>query len=658
LNFSLLNPYFLIGLGAVLLPVIAHLISKKSGTKKRFAALTFLLASQGETARRSKIKDLFLLLLRSLIIVLLVIVFAKPAVFSFTTLGVHDAGSIAFIIDNSFSMGYNDNFGRAKNKAKELIESLPDGSFATVLPLVQNGKSKLGITQDKRKMKRDLKSIELSNSYTDNERRIEEAFGVLQSTPNQRKEVLFFTDLQKNGWTNEDIRRDWLRLIDVSKAEVSYNNAVTDLNTKETEELITCDVAVTNFQDKESRDILASIFINDNELNGFFQVEPGATRQKQFSYHRSQIPAGEVISRVEITPDNLNVDNKRYFVLPREQGLRVLVVDGDPREIARLSESFYINGALETLSELLSLNLHLKDNDSFLSEDLDNYDVIFMANVGDITPNKSEEIKKFVKNGGTLIIFLGNRIRSNLYNKLLYDVLPAEIGSTIEGEFTLVPENLYPDLVKNKDRLQGVKVNTMYTLIPAEKSHIIVSASNKYPFMIKNDVAKGTVILFASTADLSWNNLSLSPLYLPIIKKLFDLPASKKSLDRNILIGDEITIEKGDDLDEVTVLDPLRKKYKINRENTKFLNTFVPGIYRVESEGKILYSFAVNIDPVESNLEKISTNSYSPPDHSESRRTKVFKEIWLYFLWAALALFVTESLFRTRTVNSFLTLLG
>jgi hypothetical protein len=281
-----------------------------------------------------------------------------------------------------------------------------------------------------------------------------------------------------------------------------------------------------------------------------------------------------------------------------------------------------------------------------------------MANVGDITPNKSEEIKKFIKNGGTLIIFLGNRIRSNVYNKLLYDVLPAEIGSTTEGEFTLVPENFYLELVKNKDRLKGVNVNKLYSLIPTEKSHIIISASNKFPFMIKNDVAKGTVILFASTADLSWNNLSLSPLYLPIIKKLFDLPVSKKSLDRNISVGDELTIEIGDDLDEVTVIDPLGKKYNINRENTKFLNTYVPGIYKVENERNTLYSFAVNIDPVESNLEKTSTNSYSSPNYPESRGAKVYKEIWLYFLWAALALFVTESLFRTRTVKSFLSLLS
>ncbi len=652
MNFSLLNPYFLIGLGAVLLPVIAHLISKKSGTKKRFGALAFLLASQGESARRSRFKDLILLFLRSLIIVLLAIVFSRPSVFSLTSLGTLGVRSVAIIIDNSFSMAYADNFSTAKTKARELIESLPDGSFAMVLPLVQTEKSKLGTTQDKRKMKKDLNNIRLSSSYTDNERRIEEAFDVLQNTPNQRKDVLLFTDLQKNGWTKGNIKRDWLTLIDVSGTDVLHNNAVTDLNMEETEETIKTDVVVRNFQETDSQNILASVFMNDVELNGFIPLEPGGTQQKQFSYHKSQFPTGDIVSRVEITKDDLDLDNKRYFVFPREEGLRVLIVDGDPREISRLGESFYINRALETLAEVLNLDLQLKDNDSFLSEDLENYKLIIMANVGEITPNKSQEIKRFVKNGGTLIIFLGNRVGRNIYNKLLNDTLPAEIGPTTEGEFSLVPENLYPEFIKYKDSLRGVKVNKLFTLTPRENSHILMSTSTKNPFMIRNEVDRGDVILFASTADLSWNNLPLSPFYLPIVRKLFDLPVSRKSLDRNILIGEEIMIEIGDDVDEVTVLDPSGDEYKINRENRKFLNTFIPGIYKVENDGNTLYSFAVNIDPVESNLEKLSAKSYSSPNGSKAQRVKVFKEMWPYFLWAALALFVTESLFRARSSSS------
>jgi hypothetical protein len=87
LNFSFLNPLFLIGLAAIALPVIAHLISRKTGLRKRFPAVRFLIASQGDATARSRLKDILLLLLRSLIIVPLVLVFAKPALFSFAPAG-------------------------------------------------------------------------------------------------------------------------------------------------------------------------------------------------------------------------------------------------------------------------------------------------------------------------------------------------------------------------------------------------------------------------------------------------------------------------------------------------------------------------------------------------------------------------------------------
>jgi hypothetical protein len=82
LNLFFLNPFFLIGLTAVSLPIIAHLISRRSGFKKRFSAVSFLISSEAEAVKRSKIKDLIMLIIRSLILVSLVLVFSKPSVLS------------------------------------------------------------------------------------------------------------------------------------------------------------------------------------------------------------------------------------------------------------------------------------------------------------------------------------------------------------------------------------------------------------------------------------------------------------------------------------------------------------------------------------------------------------------------------------------------
>jgi Aerotolerance regulator N-terminal/von Willebrand factor type A domain len=197
LNLSFLNPFFLIGLSAALLPILIHLISKKRGIRKSFSAVHFLLASEGKVARESRIKDLILLFLRFLILVLLVLVFSRPAVFSFSPVDARDVKSVAIVVDNSFSMGYRDNFKNAKNRAEKLIESLPDGSFGAIVPLVPTESTRSEITQDRRKMAEDLKNLKLSYTFTDNERRLEEILNFIESAPNKKKELIFFTDFEK-----------------------------------------------------------------------------------------------------------------------------------------------------------------------------------------------------------------------------------------------------------------------------------------------------------------------------------------------------------------------------------------------------------------------------------------------------------------------------
>ncbi|MCK5256672.1 MAG: BatA domain-containing protein, partial [Deltaproteobacteria bacterium] len=195
MNLSFLSPLFLIGLAAIALPIIAHLISRKSGVKKSFPAVNFLISSQGELATRSKIKDIILLILRALILVFIVLVFAKPAVFSFSTAQDNTPKSQAIVVDNSFSMGYGNNFSRALSKTQDLIDSLPDGSSAFITSLVPDNKQEPPLIQDKTLLKKALKEIEISNTFTENEKRLQDIYTKLQKAPSERKGVTLITDL-------------------------------------------------------------------------------------------------------------------------------------------------------------------------------------------------------------------------------------------------------------------------------------------------------------------------------------------------------------------------------------------------------------------------------------------------------------------------------
>ena len=205
MNLSFLSPLFLIGIAAIALPIIAHLITRKSGVTKSFPAVIFLISSQGELAARSKIKDLMLLILRALILVLIVLLFAKPAVFSFSQKTDNSPLSVAIVIDNSFSMGYENNFKRAQNKAQDIIGSLPDGSFALITALISNKGKEHYLSEDKNLLRKSIKEIELSSTFTDNQKRLEDIYSRIQKSPNEKKEVILITDFQKNGWSDEVI---------------------------------------------------------------------------------------------------------------------------------------------------------------------------------------------------------------------------------------------------------------------------------------------------------------------------------------------------------------------------------------------------------------------------------------------------------------------
>lgn len=645
MKFSFLNPFFLIGLGAVAFPILIHLISRKRGSKKSFSAVRFLLSSQVEVSKRSKLKDTILLILRASILTLLVIVFSKPAVISFSPAGLQDARSVAIVVDNSFSMGYKDSFEKAKSSAEKLIQSLPDGSFLAAFPLVSTENTKPKIMRDRGKTLEDLRNLKLSNAFADNERRLEEILSSLENAPNQKKELVFFTDSQRNGWTRDDFRREWFLPIDVSPDSEMENRAVSGLDFKDEGNSIRIFVKIVNYSKNPVKDLLVTMFLSGKETKGFVNIEGKSEGIKDFLVPKEGLPQGETTGRVEISHDNLITDDVRYFVISQTEEPRILMVDGDPRENARLSETYYLSRAVETISEILPLRISIKDNESFIDEKLKEYNIIFLANVGDILPQEVGEIKEFLKNGGAVVIFLGNRVRSDIYNTLFKDILPAEIGDLMEDDYSLVVHKPNEFTEEIDEKFNQVKVKELFYLRPTKDSSTILDASNNSPFLIHGKAGRGNIFLFASTADTAWSNFSLTPVFLPTIKKIFDL-SSAGTQRKNFIVGEPVDISFPEGVDEIKVDNPQGEEIKIYRENPKFTKTLIPGIYTVKWGEGTSYKFCINVDTRESNLEKISLKTSFPQPKAQDGLVKVFKEIWSYFLYGVIALFISETVLR------------
>src|SRR3954464_7380578 len=137
----LLNPLMAwLGVLAVSVPIVIHLLNKRKFERVVWAAMRFLKVSVEQNQRRIQIEDMLLLVLRCLLLVLLGFALARPVSCRSSGAGggVGQAKVTAvLLLDNSYSMSASDGnksrFEMAKEAADQAIAALPAGSSVAVL---------------------------------------------------------------------------------------------------------------------------------------------------------------------------------------------------------------------------------------------------------------------------------------------------------------------------------------------------------------------------------------------------------------------------------------------------------------------------------------------------------------------------------------------
>src|SRR4030043_198440 len=108
MNLIFLNPYFLFGLSAGVLPILIHRLTQRKVVMRKFSAVRLLFQSQRVMARPQRLKHLLLLALRILAVTSLAFLMARPVLIRPGLLTLGDKAAKILILDNSLSMGYID----------------------------------------------------------------------------------------------------------------------------------------------------------------------------------------------------------------------------------------------------------------------------------------------------------------------------------------------------------------------------------------------------------------------------------------------------------------------------------------------------------------------------------------------------------------------
>src|SRR5438132_3528064 len=137
---SFLTPFFLVGLTAIAVPVLIHLIQREKRRVIEFPSLMFVRRIPYQSVRRRRIRHWALLLLRAAAIALIVAAFARPFFKREADIVAAAGGAreVVVLLDQSASMGYGDHWTKAQDAARTVVRGLGREDRATLVLFARN----------------------------------------------------------------------------------------------------------------------------------------------------------------------------------------------------------------------------------------------------------------------------------------------------------------------------------------------------------------------------------------------------------------------------------------------------------------------------------------------------------------------------------------
>ncbi len=728
---SFLNPWLLAGIAGVASPIIIHLLAKKRIQRVVWAAMRFLQVTVDRQQRRMTLEDIILLILRCLLVALIAIALARPALRQ-GNLGVLGGDESALLlIDVSGSMSTNDGaearFDKARKAAEQVIDSLPGGSAVGVWLVSDTVRDVVPEpTHDLALARKAIREAKRGDQATEWQPAIRRAVEVLRRQTGVHKHLYIVTDAQAAGWKGIAETRSLLdeakkevqaRVITINEGELR-NIGVTNLRLSSAlapvNQPLRFEVSVANFGPEEARNVSVSLAIDGGEPQDEQTLEllPPGGEPKSISLFATFHDAGFHTVTARLRSDRSPFDDHRSFALRVIDEVNVLLVDGDPGLEPRDSEVFFLRNALTPVPEEQRGQYFVKTKTVSASEldgiALRDYEAVVLANVVDLSGSALAGIEQFVRAGGGLMVFPGSRISASFYNEQLFKarpMLPAEFGP-VRGElppegsaekpkefFQLQTSNYAHRVVEPwRDPRSGTLGTAQFyralTLVPKAKSDVpgdggvpgtILAFADGSPAIMERSFGFGRVMQFASSADASWNDLPVRPLFVPLMHRSLGYLLARQEERLNLRAGSVFTYGVAPELagKEVIVIEPGGKRettrgrrieVKNNVPVLEFAETYVGGAYEADfaEDGHPPVRFAAYADPAESDLAEMPAADlktlagtaqvvrWTPSTDLRALlvRERTGTELWLTIALLALLLAVAETVLGNRWSRS------
>ncbi|MBN2243249.1 MAG: BatA domain-containing protein [Acidobacteria bacterium] len=683
---AFLNPLFLLGALAAAVPILLHLVRRADARKMDFPTLMFLRKIDKKTIRYQKLRRLLLLLLRVAALLLLVLAFMRPyregAPVSAAGAG-RRAGAHIIALDNSMSMGYRDRWERAQSAAADIVRRSGEGDTFAVVEFSGGTRIRTQLTGDKSAALEGIKNIaEPGSRPTRYVQALKAAEKIALESGAAKRVIHLISDFQRNGWTDEE--RGFklkpgieLQPVDLGSDEFS-NLAIDNVRTTETDQggasSLDIRASVVEYGERERSGVRVGLVADGRAISEKTVRVPGKGAEEIEFQVPGLGPGGHSLV-LEIDDPSLERDNRFYMTLEVRGKTPVIAVE-NPGTPGRRAPGFFLVRALnvDRLSPYQVTVATPRDLDIAAK-------LLIWNDVPVVAAGLGKRLEEFVRGGGGMILVLGNATGASEFNRGFGAWLPVLLdgtesvgrrpGSGRPEDFVLMTDIrtdhpvFQPFGKPHSGTFSGARFYSHAGILPGPGAEVLARFDNGDPALVSAGIGKGRVLIFASSADDTGNDLPLEPVYAPFWQQMLRYLESFGEQRNWIEIGDAIdpgrvlsekALRLGNAAPEpgeaVAVLDPDRQRLE-TAPDSPVVVAEKTGFYDIRTKD-LAAAVAVNTVPAESDLAHasaeemaaawvgslpgVSPESEQPAAGEKDRRGR----IWIFFFLAALLFLVSE----------------
>lgn len=692
---SFLAPFFLLALGALAVPVVIHLTQRERKSVVEFPSLMFLRKIPYESVQKRRIRDWLLLVLRLAALALIVGAFARPflrgAELAAAAGGARD---VVLLLDRSYSMGYGDTWARAQQAAVQALASTTAADRISVVLFADGAEVALRSTPNTSRAVAEINAASPGPGSTQYGPALKLAGSLLVESRLPRREVILVSDFQRSGWLPDDTLRlpGGTTLSTVTVEGVTGPNlAVTPVALQRIRvagqpERVGVTAGVLN----RGADAMASVPMQ-LEIDGRVvqtlpvTIAPNASVTQTFApititaaHTRGTVRLGTAAQPA----DALVRDNVFHFVITPLAPVPVIVVSQ-----GRAETNLYLSRALD-IGEAPRFEASMQSAEALAGDALTRARLLVLNDVpiGDAAATK---LVTFVEGGGGLLLAFGPRgswpasREAWLPARVLNPVdrtrgTPAKLSGMDYGHAVFEPFR-----GPRTGDFSAARFYSYRGLTASKDATVLARFDTGEPALVERVAGRGRVMVFASTLDLSWNDLPLKPVFLPFIHQLGRYLSGFKEQPAWLTVGQVLdvtaaeiaagaTSAAGNTQGARTVLAPSGERRDMPPPvaaagappPSAALELVEQGFYEVRGAGRDAGPVVVaasNVRLAESSLERIDPNDLvvavsgagingplGSQDVIPDETQELAQRFWWYLLFAGILLLVAETVLAER----------